>query len=42
MDWSAIVFVIEEVEGEGTNRIEEWMGIRAEWEVGVKLGIKEK
>ena len=42
LDWSATMFVIEEVEGEGTDIIEEWIGIRAKWEVGVGLGIKER
>ena len=42
LDWSATVFVIEEVESEGIDRIEEWIGIRAEWEVGVGLGIEEE
>ena len=30
------------MEGEGTDIIEEWIGIRAEWKVGVGLGIKER
>ena len=30
LDWSINVFVIEEVEGDGINKIEEWMGIRVE------------
>ena len=42
LDWSTTMFVIEEVEGEGTDLIEEWIGIRAEWEVGFGLGIKER
>ena len=41
LDWSATVFVIEEVESEGIDRIKEWIGIGAEWEVGVGLRIEE-
>ena len=29
LDWSVTMFVIEKVEGEGTDRIEEWIGIKA-------------
>ena len=30
------------MEGESTGRIGEWIGIRAEWKVGVGLGIEER